>query len=145
DSAWRIPLIFECGFPYLRLSITIFLLLSALDQPASGAEFPVGTVIPRVTCSGNANQSYALYLPSKFTTKQPWPVIYVFDPFARGDSAAKVVQAAAEKFGYIVVASNNSKNGPAGGSREAAEAIWKDTHERLPIDPNRQYFGGLSG
>jgi hypothetical protein len=42
-------------------------------------------------------------------------------------------------------ASNNSKNGPAGGSREAAQALWKDTHQRLPIDPNRQYFAGLSG
>lgn len=116
-----------------------------MGRLASGAEFAAGTLIPRVPCAGDASQSYALYLPSKFTDKQQWPIIYVFDPFARGDSAAKVVQAAAEKFGYIVVASNNSKNGPAGGSREAAAAIWKDTHERLPIDPNRQYFGGLSG
>jgi hypothetical protein len=102
-------------------------------------------VVPRVTCVHDSNQTYALYLPSKFTTKQAWPVIYVFDPFAQGESAAKVVQAAAEKFGYIVVASNNSKNGPAGGSGAAANAIWKDTHERLPIDPKRQYFSGLSG
>jgi len=132
----------------LKISLSILLLLSALGQLAaatSTAEFPTGTVVPRVTCLDDVNQSYALYLPATFTAKQPWPVIYVFDPFARGDSAAKVVQAAAEKFGYIVVASNNSKNGPFGGSREAAGAIWKDTHERLPIDPKRQYFGGLSG
>jgi hypothetical protein len=119
--------------------------LGWIEGQTSAAEFPTGTVIPRVTCVNDANQSYALYLPTKFAPKQAWPVIYVFDPFAQGDSAAKVVQAAAEKFGYIVVASNNSKNGPMGGSREAAAAIWKDTHERLPIDPKRQYFGGLSG
>ena len=132
----------------MKIFLSILLLLSALGKlegQTSTAEFPVGTVIPRVTCVNDANQSYALYLPSKFTTRQAWPVIYVFDPFAQGESAARVVQAAAEKFGYIVVASNNSKNGPAGGSGEAANAIWKDTHERLPIDPKRQYFSGLSG
>ena len=132
----------------MKIFLSILLLLSALgrlERQTSAAEFPVGTVIPRVTCVDDANQSYALYLPGKFTTKQAWPVIYVFDPFAQGESAAKVVQAAAEKFGYVVVASNNSKNGPMGGSREAAAAIWKDTHERLPIDPKRQYFSGLSG
>ena len=133
---------------HLKIFASILLLFTFVGKPAaetSGPEFAAGALIPRVTCLEDANQSYALYLPSKFTTKQLWPVIYLFDPFARGDSAASVVQAAAEKFGYIVVASNNSKNGPAGGSREAAQAIWKDTHERLPIDPKRQYFGGLSG
>ena len=132
----------------MKIFLSIFLLLSALGRlegQASAAEFPVGMVIPRVTCVSDANQRYALYLPTKFTTKRAWPVIYVFDPFAQGEFAVKVVQAAAEKFGFIVVASNNSKNGPAGGSGEAANAIWKDTHERLPIDPKRQYFGGLSG
>ena len=132
----------------MRIFLSILLMLSALGRiegQTSAAEFPVGTVVPRVTCVHDSNQTYAVYLPSKFTTKQAWPVIYVFDPFAQGESAAKVVQAAAEKFGYIVVASNNSKNGPAGGSGAAANAIWKDTHERLPIDPKRQYFSGLSG
>jgi tetratricopeptide (TPR) repeat protein len=69
----------------------------------------------------------------------------LFDPFARGQAAIEVVQAAAEKFGYIVAASNNSKNGPMGGSREAAIAMWEDTQLKLPIDARRRYVAGLSG
>jgi hypothetical protein len=69
----------------------------------------------------------------------------VFDPFARGLAAAEVVRSAAEKFGYIVAASNNSKNGPMGGSKEAAIAMWEDTQLRLPVDTSRRYTTGLSG
>jgi hypothetical protein len=105
----------------------------------------VGTIIPKVTCSTDPTESYALYLPSHFSTKRKWPILYVFDPFARGEVAAKVVRAAAEKFGYIVAASNNSKNGPMGGSKEAAIAMWEDTQLRLPVDTLRRYVTGLSG
>jgi hypothetical protein len=132
----------------LKRSLAILLLIAASRQGASQTEavaFPVGAIVPHITCLADAKQSYALYLPSTFSATRKWPIIYVFDPFARGADATEVVRAAAEKFGYIVVASNNSKNGPAGGSRDAAQAMWQDTHQRLPIDPNRQYFAGLSG
>lgn len=108
-------------------------------------QFPVGAVIPKVICSADPTQTYALYLPSGFPANRKWPIIYLFDPFARGQVAAEVVQAAAEKFGYIVAASNNSKNGPMGGSSAAASAIWKDTQMRLPVDAHRRYAAGLSG
>src|SRR6266496_1731010 len=133
----------------LKLHIAILLLLAASQRSAvaetPGVEFPVGTVVPHVTCLEDPKQSYALYLPSSFSATRKWPIIYVFDPFARGRDASEVIRAAAEKFGYIVAVSNNSKNGAMGGSREAAEAVWQDTHQRLPLDPNRRYFAGLSG
>ena len=138
------------GSGALKLHIAILLLIaasqrSAVAEETPAVEFPVGTVVPKVTCLEDPKQSYALYLPSSFSATRKWPIIYVFDPFARGRDAAEIVRAAAEKFGYIVAASNNSKNGAMGGSKEAAEAVWQDTHQRLPIDLTRQYFAGLSG
>ncbi len=138
------------GSGALKLHIAILLLIaasqrSAVAEETPAVEFPVGTVVPKVTCLEDPKQSYALYLPSAFSATRKWPIIYVFDPFARGRDAAEIVRAAAEKLGYIVAASNNSKNGAMGGSKEAAEAVWQDTHQRLPIDPTRQYFAGLSG
>ncbi len=125
------------------------LLLVLLQAPAVAqtpqSQFPVGTVIPKVTCSADPSQTYALYLPSGFSSNRKWPIIYLFDPFARGEAAVEVVRASAEKFGYMVAASNNSKNGPMGRSREAAGAMWEDTHLKLPVDPQRRYAGGLSG
>jgi predicted esterase len=116
----------------------------ALAQVAPSS-LPVGTIIPNVVCSADNKQSYALYLPSNFSNTRPWPIMYVFDPAARGQVAVETIQTAAERFGYIVVASNNSRNGPMGGSSQAMKAMWQDTHERLPIAEQRRYVAGMSG
>ena len=106
---------------------------------------PAGTLVPSVTCKSNTKETYALYLPSAYSAARKWPIVYVFDPGGRGQVAAAVVQAAAEKFGYIVAASNNSKNGPLGGSAEAAIAVWQDTQQRFSVDVHRRYVAGMSG
>lgn len=111
----------------------------------ASSSLPVGTIVPRVVCGADSKQSYALYLPSDFTSTRTWPIIYVFDPAARGQAAAEVIQPAAEKFGYIVAASNNSRNGPMGDSAQAANAMWRDTQQRFPIAEQRRYLAGMSG
>src|SRR5262245_33187817 len=104
-----------------------------------------GKVVSSLSCLDDPAQSYALYLPSQYSPDRRWPVLYAFDPFARGKTAVEVYQAAAEKFGYIVVGSNNSKNGPVAPQLEAAQAMWNDTHRRFAIDKDRAYTTGLSG
>ena len=104
-----------------------------------------GIVIPKVVCAGDPQQSYALYLPSKFSPDKRWPILYAFDPAARGQVAVETIRAAAEKYGYIVVGSNNSRNGADAVSTEAAKAMWDDTHARFPVDERRRYIAGMSG
>ena len=106
---------------------------------------PAGTIVPSVTCKSNAKETYALYLPSAYSAAHKWPIVYVFDPGGRGQVAVGVIQAAAEQFGYIVAASNNSRNGPMGGSAEAAVAVWQDTQQRFAVDVHRRYVAGMSG
>jgi predicted esterase len=112
---------------------------------AQVAPLPVGTILPSVVCDADSKQSYALYLPSNFSSARPWPIIYVFDPAARGQVAVETMKRAAEQFGYIVVASNNSRNGPMGDSGHAMNAMWRDTQQRFPIDERRRYLAGMSG
>ena len=52
---------------------------------------------------------------------------------------------AAEKYGYIIAASNNSRNGSWKLESEAAEAVFQDSRARLSIDDKRIYFAGFSG
>jgi hypothetical protein len=52
---------------------------------------------------------------------------------------------AAEHYGYVLAASNNSQNGPWRPRIEALQAMWEDTHDRLSIDDRRVYFAGFSG
>lgn len=127
-------------------SASLLVLLRALAAGQTPeVQVRIRAINPKVPCSSNPAETYALYLPSGFSTNRQWPILYLFDPFARGQAAAEVVQPAAEKFGYIVAASNNSRNGPKGGSKEAAIAMWEDTQARLPVDPHRRYTAGLSG
>lgn len=106
-------------------------------------ELPRGEVIESVACKADPQQSYALYLPSRYTPEKKWPMLYAFDPGARGKLPVSLFKEAAEKFGFIVVGSNNSKNGIQVGA--VIQAVLEDTNARFAIDPQRVYSTGFSG
>jgi hypothetical protein len=108
-------------------------------------ELPRGAQIDKVACAADAAQSYALYLPSKYSPKRRWPIIYCFDPGARGERPVALFKAAAEQYGYILVGSNNSQNGPWEPINAAIQAVWADTQNRFAIDNSRVYSAGHSG
>ena len=112
---------------------------------ASAADLPKGRIIDRVVCSAAARQSYALYLPSAYSAARTWPVLYCLEPSARGRLPLERFQEGAEKYGYIVAGSYNSRNGPMALASEALQAMWRDTHETLSIDDRRAYLAGMSG
>ncbi len=118
----------------------------ALAAPiASAQDLPRGELIADVACQDVPSQHYALYLPSNFTRSRQWPVILAFDAAARGREGVERYQAAAEKYGYIVAGSNNSRNGPWELGLEAASAMTADIEKRFPIDSKRMYTAGMSG
>jgi len=121
-----------------------FLQQSGVDSSDPRA-FPVGVVIPKVVTIAKPDQSYALYLPTSYSPAKRWPIVYVFDPGARGSTPVELMKDAAERYGYIVVGSNNSRNGSWPIESEAAQVVFQDTHGRFPIDPRRVYFAGFSG
>jgi predicted esterase len=118
---------------------------SSSPTPTPQQDLQTGVVIPKVQSATQPDQSYALYIPSHYTREKRWPIVYVFDPFARGDVPVELMKDAAERYGYVVAGSNNSQNRPWKRSAEAAQAMVQDTHTRLAIDDKRIYFAGLSG
>ena len=102
-----------------------------------------GTVHGSVAVAADPTNSYALYLPSAYSPSKRWPLLLVFDPFARGEVSVKLFHEAAEKYGFIVVGSNNSRNFQDPSA--AIRALWADVKERYAIDPRRIYTAGLSG
>jgi dienelactone hydrolase len=104
-----------------------------------------GQVIERVLCAGLLGQSYALYLPSNYTPSKRWPILYAFDPGARGRIPVTLYKDAAEKHGYIVAGSNNSQNFTNEPPERSIFAIWQDTHQRFSLDEHRTYTTGFSG
>jgi len=125
---------------------SILMLLSFFSQPWLRAEeLPLGQISDPVLCLHENGQSYALYLPTAYQPERRWPVIYCFDPGGHGAVPVALFREGAEKFGYILIGSNNSKNGPWEIILQAARAIWRDSHSRLAIDDQRIYAAGFSG
>jgi predicted esterase len=104
-----------------------------------------GKLVERVVCMDDPAQSYAIYLPTTYTADRPSSVILAFHPAARGLLMVEKFKAAAERYGYIVAASNNSRNGSFAVSSAAAQAMSADVGRRLSIDPRRVYVAGMSG
>jgi dienelactone hydrolase len=103
----------------------------------------LGTVHASVTVVADPSNSYALYLPSAYSPVKRWPLLLVFDPFARGEVSVKLFHEAAEKYGFLVVGSNNSRNFQDPSA--AIHLLWEDVKVRYAIDPRRIYTAGLSG
>jgi predicted esterase len=122
-------------------------ILSSLVLASAGfsQDLPKGQIIDEVKCKADETQTYALYLPSGYTPDKKWNIILAFDPRGRGRVPVVQFQAAAEKYGYIVAGSYNSRNGPMQVSQKAAKAMIADVQTRFSIDPRRTYVAGQSG
>lgn len=120
-------------------------LASSSFVTSSQSKFPTGQVIEKVMCQADASQSYALYLPSNYSPEKSWPILYGFDAGGRGNQPVELFHEAAEKYGWIVVGSNNSRNGPGVPLNEIIVALLQDTQARFAIDERRVYTTGMSG
>jgi len=119
--------------------------IAAAPAPTHPDSFAVGKVIDTVVCTGDATQSYALYIPAR-GGNTTMPVIYFFDPHASGSLPLHKYQSLADSYGFIMVGSNNSKNGNDWSKTEAIwQTLWNDTRQRLRINTGRVYTAGFSG
>jgi len=115
------------------------------SPPLGQSEFPKGQIIERVVCAHDSAQTYALYLPANYSEARRWPILYAFDPGARGKAPVERYREAAERFGWIIAGSNNSRNGNLQASLDAWNAMVADTTGRFAIDERRAYATGFSG
>src|ERR1700733_12270404 len=121
------------------------LLVAALALTLYAEDLPTGRIIDDVKCAADPSQSYALYLPSNYSAGRTWPVILAFSPMARGRVPVERLQEAAEKYGYILAGSNNSRNGDWQTSQEAIRSMPADIGAKVSVDLKRVYTAGFSG
>ncbi len=122
----------------------LFLLLIVVSAGFAYPQTPAaGTVHSSVPVAAQPTNSYALYLPSTYSPAKRWPLLLIFDPFARGETSVNLFHEAAEKYGFILVGSNNTRNFEDPSA--AIRLLWADMKEHYAIDPRRVYTAGLSG
>ncbi len=107
---------------------------------------PLGEVVARVQCLEDPAKSYAFYAPSYYRADQKWPLILFFEPAARAQLPIQLFAPAAERFGFIIACSYDTRNYTSFEKNwEGAGAMWNDLISRFPIDAQRMYAGGMSG
>lgn len=117
-------------------------LVAALSAHAADYTDPDGTT---VVCLHDSSQTYELYIPPEVVGQPRARILYVFDPGGDGGGLLRFVQPAAREMGWIVAASNNSRNGPYSDIYAAQDALIRDTEARLSLHPHLRYATGFSG
>lgn len=143
----------------MKTRVVLFTLISALvifslscghkKKKAGGieeTEIIPGKVYDNITCKNDITVSYALYLPKSYDSSKRYPVVFAFDAHAKGIQPVDTFKNIAEEFGYIIIGSNNSKNGVAWDvTSNMYDILFADVAGRFSIDKARIYTAGFSG
>lgn len=109
-------------------------------------KFPRGEIIEKIVCRNDASQNYSMYLPSNYSVEKTFPVIYAFDAHGNGKLPVSLYKELAEKYDFILIGSNNSKNGNSWEeSKVISEKLFEDVQSRLSVNNKRNYLLGFSG
>jgi len=91
-------------------------------------------------------KDYEFYLPAAVKTNQPVPVIFIFDPHARGHIAIDLYQQLANDYGFALAASNLSRNGQSiEKGLEIFDQMKNEVSVKIPVDQSQIYTLGFSG
>ncbi len=105
-----------------------------------------GEMLPKVICANAKNCSYTLYLPEKWDSVTPSPVMFLFDAHARSIKICKLFKKLADTYSIVLAASNESKNGLSFEETDGMyQNIYNDLISRIKLDVKRIYTAGFSG
>lgn len=126
--------------------VLIILLLISFPLLSQNQEtYIAGEITPMLSCLEDSTQHYALFLPSDYSEKNEWPLILFFEPGARAMLPLEIYSDYADRFGYILACSYNSRNGPNQPIFDAANAMYNDVSSRFAVDEDRISLAGFSG
>ena len=105
-----------------------------------------GKITDHIACDAQPQLSYCLYLPSAYSSSKTFPVIFIFDAHGDGKLPVEKYHNLAEESGFILIASNNSRNGIQYDSLlSMAKDMMSDASGKISIEAKRKYVMGFSG
>jgi predicted esterase len=117
----------------------------APPRPPAAETVPLATFLDGRPTVADPTAHYTLYLPAAYDPEGSQPVLLIFDPRGRARMAAELFREAADRYGWILVSSNDTRSDTGWEPNEKAlAALWPEIH-RLAIDPRRIYATGFSG
>jgi hypothetical protein len=131
----------------LTMRFIFFLLLSfaTCNGFAQTNRFKTGKILNSIPVQ-NSQETYALYLPETYDDTKLSAVVFIFDPSGNGANGMRNFIASAERFNYILIASNNTKNGvPYETNFEIANRLFATVFSTFKINERQIYTAGFSG
>lgn len=105
-----------------------------------------GKITDNIQCKIEPSITYCLFIPTSYDVSKTYPTIYAFDPHGSGRFPTNLMKSIADSLGYIVIGSNNSKNGTSAEEiNRIVNTLFDDSQTKLAIDPSRIYLVGFSG
>jgi len=119
---------------------------SSSGGKGNAAGIEPGKSYETIRCKKSPAHTYAIYLPSAYKPGSLLPVILAFDPDGSGMLPVSLYKDLAEKYGFILIGSNDSRNGQdSHQTEEIISALLQEATGRYGADPNRIYCTGFSG
>jgi hypothetical protein len=132
---------------FTKLAIYLFLSLCFSTTQllfSQNVDFKTGSIIDSVKIK-NSTDTFTLYLPKKFDENEPASIVFIFEPAARGKIGIQPFIEAAETYNYILVCSNDSKNGPFKTNTDIINRLFESVLASFLINKDRIYTAGFSG
>ncbi|MCX6153149.1 MAG: hypothetical protein NT007_03205 [Candidatus Kapabacteria bacterium] len=109
-------------------------------------DFQIGIIVDNIKINANSSESFCVYLPEQYKVQKDLPLMIFLDPKAAGVRTLRKYSALAEKYGYIFVASNFSRNGIAYQLIEQhIDKLIEKINNVISYDRKRIYMAGFSG
>jgi len=102
--------------------------------------------ITSLTCKLDVSNGYEVYLPKTLSDSAQYPVLIFFTPNGKGRIPLEKYQPLADKWEFILVGSDYTKNGMDGNvAMNGANELVTDVKNRFNVDGARVYVSGFSG
>lgn len=111
-----------------------------------GNEFETNKVYPNVSGVSGSGSKFSIYFPDAYTSEEKLPVLVLLDPHAQGEIPVSKYATIANKYNYVLLASNQIKNGLSSNASDIyIKDLVKNIKQRFKIDEKRMFIGGFSG
>ena len=119
--------------------------LAAQTAAPADETVPLATFLDDRPTVTDPTAHYTLYLPASYDPAGKQPLLLIFDPRGRARMAAELFREGADRYGWILVSSNDTRSDTGWEpNAKALAALWPEI-SRLAIDPRRVYATGFSG
>lgn len=120
---------------------------AAVDSaPAQQTVAPKAGAITQFSCASDPSNLYSVYLPANYDAAKKYPVIIFFDAHGNGELPINKYKSLADRWNYIFIGSNSSKNGMQMNETERIGNGLVDEAKRVfPVDAQQIFLCGFSG